>query len=762
MSKKRIAELRRLLKKANRAYYEKDAPTMTDAEYDALMAELRALEDAAPQPPSPTSPTQTVGSAPSGRFPAFTHPTPMRSLANAASAGEMREFLRRVYKLAGTEQVDFAAELKLDGIAINLHYVDGKLAAAATRGDGECGEKITANIRTLPDVPAALADAPPSLEVRGEVVMNTADFMQLNAAQEAAGKKVFANPRNAAAGSLRQLDAEITASRPLRFYAHGTGEGEVAPTHTATMEWLAARGFTRAPEHLRTASADALLAQHEKIQLARPELPFAIDGMVVKVNDLALQEKLGSVSRAPRYAVAYKFSAEITTTIMDAIDLQVGRTGVLTPVARLKPASVGGVVVSNATLHNLELIAQKDVRVGDYVEIRRAGDVIPEVIRALPAKRAADAPAWTPPNTCPACGSPLRRDGRFLRCDHRACGGRQLAAVRHFVSRQALDVDGVGEVLLEKLFAANYVREAADLYTLDKEQLLALDLIAELSADNTLAAIQTSRRTTLPRFLFALGINHVGEATAAQLAAMFGTLENLRTAPPLVHAFVRDVGIETAAALQEYFADADNQRHLSALCTQISWEEAPPAARPQPLENFFAAVRMFKHFLPAARHDILPAGLGKRGGEQLAAAFADVPAMQSATPQELAAALAGNGILAQRLYEFFKDAEIRAVLDFMQQRLHWQWNNTPQEEDTRPLAGKTFVLTGTLENLTRSAAKKMIEGAGGSVSSAVSGATDYVLAGASPGSKVKKAEQLGITILSQEEWKKLLDDSLPL
>lgn len=752
----RIAALRRLLQAANRAYYQEDAPQMSDAEYDTLMAELRTLEAQHPHTADAASPSQTVGSPPSGRFPAFVHPTPMRSLANASSVEEMQEFLRRVHRLAGTDEIALCAELKLDGIAINLHYVDGTLAAAATRGDGECGENITANVRTLADVPVALADAPPSLEVRGEVVMNTADFMQLNVSQQAAGKKVFANPRNAAAGSLRQLDAQITASRPLRFYAHGIGSGTIASHHSAAMDWLAARGFTRATPHLHSADEAALLAFHQTIQSTRPDLPFAIDGVVYKVDDFALQEKLGSVARAPRYAVAYKFSAEITTTIVEAIDLQVGRTGVLTPVARLQPASVGGVVVANATLHNLELIAQKDVRVGDYVEIRRAGDVIPEVIRALPAKRAADSAAWVPPATCPACNQPLRRDGRFLRCDRRTCSGRQRAAVGHFVSRQAMDVEGIGGVLLEKLFAAELVREAADLYQLNKTQLLALDLIADTSAAQILAAIQASCRTTLPRLLFALGINHVGEATAAQLAAFFGTLDNLRTAPPPVYAFIRDIGSETATALQHYFADADNTRHLHALCEALSWEEAAPPPRTLPLEGFLNSVRAFKNFLPAAQHDILPAGLGARGTQQLCSAFDSLPALLHAGVPQLTQALKGNEKLAQRLADFFAAPLTRATVDFLHTRLHLTWSNAAQAADTRPLAGKVFVLTGTLEGITRNAAKQRITAAGGSVSSALSGATDYLLAGASPGSKLHKAQQLGVQVLTQSEWEELL------
>lgn len=757
---KRIKALRAQLEAANQAYHGQDAPILTDAEYDSLLEELRQLEARHPQAAAKTSPTQTVGSAPSPRFAVFAHPTPMRSLNNVFEESEALDFFRRMQKAAQQDGIAFSAEPKLDGIAVNLLYEDGALTAAATRGDGERGENITANLRTLPNVPPALSGAPPQLEVRGEVVMAFADFIALNSAQQSEGKKPFANPRNAAAGSLRQLDAAITARRPLRFYAHGTGAGGEAlgGSHSAAIQWLVKRGFDIANPRIAASDSAKLLAYYHQMHAARPELPFAIDGIVYKVDSIALQQKIGHVSRAPRFAAAHKFSAEIATTVVQAIDMQVGRTGVLTPVARLQPATVGGVVVANATLHNVERIAEKDVRVGDYVEIRRAGDVIPEVIRVLPDKRPANSAAWQPPAACPSCGSALAGDGRFFRCQNRSCSGRQRAAVSHFVSRRAMDIEGVGGVLLEKLFEAGHVRHAADLYRLEKEQLLALALIADLSADNILAAIRASRRTTLARFLFALGINHVGETAAAQLAAFFGTLDNLMQAPAPVYAFIRDIGSETAAALADFFASADNRAQVARLRAELSWPETRPAAasRPQPLANFFAALADFKNYVDAAHRAMLPSGLGKRAAEQLTAAFDDLAQMQAAAPDALAAALNGNRALAEQLHGFFRNPYYRDTFAFLQ-ALGLVWNKQQAAQKAGALAGKTFVITGTLQGMSRDEAKKIIEDAGGSVTAAVSGSTDYLLAGEKGGSKLQKAEKLGIRILTQQQWQRLIE-----
>ncbi|MCH9758449.1 MAG: NAD-dependent DNA ligase LigA [Proteobacteria bacterium] len=758
----RIKILRQQITLANRDYYQDDAPTLSDAEYDALLQELQTLEAQYPQARTEASPSQTVGAAPSKQFAPLQHWSPMRSLANAFSEQEVLDFIQRMKKLTSDDQIAFSGELKLDGLAVNLFYRQGKLIAAATRGDGESGENILANIRTLATVPQQITHRADPLEVRGEVVMTYADFNALNEKQQANGKKLFANPRNAAAGSLRQLDSAITAQRPLQFYPHGIGVGAEslatkALSHSAAMEWLSTQGFTPAAPRCRSTDAQQLLAYYAQMQTHRSDLAFSIDGIVYKVDDIALQKKIGNVARAPRFAIAYKFSAEIVTTVVEAIDLQIGRTGVLTPVARLKPATVGGVVVANATLHNIELIAEKDVRVGDYVEIRRAGDVIPEVLRSIRDKRPAGATPWQPPTQCPSCQSQLRRDGRATRCDNRHCPQRLYTQMQHFVSRNAMDIDGIGGILLEKLFAAGYLHTAADLYQLNKEQLLSLTLIAEVSADNILGAIDASRQTTLARLLFALGIAQVGENAAAQLAQFFGTLDNLMQAPAAVYAFIRDIGSETAASLMHFFADPDNQQLIIALQQELKWQETfPPAhSRHYPLAHFFSALALFKNYVAEREKAALPQGLGKRASAQLIAAFASLNELQQADCEQLTTALSGNRTLAEQVHRFFNTAYYRDLLLFLQQ-LGFIWNNDTTAEDTRALAGKTVVITGTLAGLTRTEAKKIITAAGGTVTGSISSNTDYLLAGENAGSKLQKANALGVAVLSQQELEALL------
>ena len=759
--KARATQLRRQIRAANRAYYEEDAPHLSDAAYDALFAELLGLEKKYPALRRPNSPTQKVGGKRAAAFAPFAHPTPMRSLGNVFDHDEAQRFFRRMQDAAGLTP-SYAAELKLDGVALNVVYVDGKFSAAATRGDGETGEEVSANAQTIVNLPRVLS-GDSSLQVRGEVVMTFADFAALNERQAESGGKVFANPRNAAAGSLRQLDSTITAARPLRFYAHGAvpmGEtplAELPATHSAMLDWLETQGFAVASPRLCSGDEEALLAYYAQMQEARAGLVFSVDGVVYKVDDFALQDKLGYVSRAPRFAVAYKFSAELATTQIMAIDVQVGRSGVLTPVARLLPVTVGGVVVANATLHNVDFVRQKNARIDDWVEIRRAGDVIPEITQVI---KSGGGEAWLPPSVCPSCHHAVVMDGKFLRCGNADCLQRRLGQLSYFVSRAAMDIDGVGGVLLEKLAEANLVRLPSDLYRLQKEDLLSLPLIAEVSAQNILSAIDQSRTTTLPRFLIALGVPGVGESAATQLAQFFGSLDALRRAPPEAFVLVRDIGTETAAGLRDFFADAGNAAEIERLrAAGVSWEEAAPSLHHRKLIDFLAAMQSLKtvippHLLRQVDGEAPLFGLGKTAAEKLVAAFSDLHDLASADELRLTAAL-GNAVLAARVRRFFGDSYYAALVDFLH-GLGYVWLGKDKDvNDAAPLSGRTFVLTGTL-SVPRTEVKKRLELLGGRVAGSVSVRTDYVVAGEAAGSKLSQAQKLGVAILSEEELEAML------
>ncbi len=667
----RMVALSESLTRHNQAYYVHDAPVISDAQYDALFNELLALEGQYPQWRTVDSPTQRVGAAPLDAFKKVQHVVPMLSLANAFSSEDidafdvrMRDELRAAHLLTEDALVEYAVEVKFDGLAINLRYEHGVLVQAATRGDGQTGEEVTENVRTIRSIPLRLhTDAPPAvLEVRGEVLMQRKDFESLNASQLEKGEKLFANPRNAAAGSLRQLDSSITAQRKLSFFAYGVGlvDDQNAPPfqqdsfHSVVMQ-LAAFGLPVYTKDNVVPGAAGLLGFYTNVQNRRDGLPFDIDGVVYKVNNTLQQEALGFVSRSPRWAIAHKFPAqEMTTTVLD-IDVQVGRTGAITPVARLAPVEVGGVVVSNATLHNIDELMRKDVRIGDTVVVRRAGDVIPEVVMCIIEQRPADARIFVMPTACPECGSPIvREEGEAIsRCTGGLiCPAQVKQSLMHFAQRRAVNVDGLGDKLIEQLVDVGLVKTPDDLYQLSVEQLAGLERMAQKSAQNVYDALQASKNTTLARFIYALGIRHVGEATAKSLAQHFGDLPSIQHASFEALCEVVDVGPVVAQAIVAFFADARHQAVIEALIEcGVRWDDVQPKT----------------------------------------------------------------------------DANNAAGMFF----------------------GKTVVLTGTLPTLGRDEAKALLEAAGAKVSGSVSSKTHFVVAGTEAGSKLEKAQALGVTILDE-------------
>ncbi len=570
----RAAFLRAEIERHNRAYYVFDDPEIPDAEYDRLLCELQEIEAAHPELATPDSPTQRVGGAPLPTFRQVAHEVPMLSLNNAFTAEEVTAFDRRCREALGVDEIDYACEPKFDGLAVTLRYERGVFVRGATRGDGFTGEDVTQNLRTVRNIPLRLAGSgyPEVLEVRGEVLMLRADFQKLNEHQRAAGEKVFANPRNAAAGSLRQLDPKVTAQRPLRFFAYGVANANAvspAPTfHSSMMERLAAWGFPLAVERAVVTGSAGLLGYYEKIAAQRRSMRYDIDGVVYKVNRLADQERLGYVSRAPRFAIAHKFPAEEALTTVEAIEVQVGRTGAITPVARLAPVFVGGVTVTNATLHNEDEVRRKDVRIGDTVIVRRAGDVIPEIVSVVLEKRPILAPEFVMPKKCPVCGSAVERleDEAIARCSGGLfCPAQRKQALLHFASRRAMDIDGLGEKLVDQLVDGGVVKTPADLYKLSVATLARLERMAEKSAANLVAAIERSKRTTLARFIFALGIRNVGEATAKALARHFGTLAALLDADEAALEQVPDVGPVVAASIRRFCVEPHNRMVIEDL-----------------------------------------------------------------------------------------------------------------------------------------------------------------------------------------------------
>lgn len=653
-----ISQLRADLDDANYRYYVLDEPTLTDADYDRKLQRLKQLEGEHPELISPDSPTQRVGAAPAEGFPEVAHAIPMLSLDNAFSRDDIVAFAERVAERleCQAEEIEFSCEPKLDGAAVSLVYEQGVLVSGATRGDGRTGEGITSNLRTLRSVPLKLMgkSVPELLEVRGEVIMRHSGFEALNERAREEGSKVFANPRNAAAGSLRQLDPRITATRPLEFHAYQAARLEPDlgdATHSALMARLSTLGFRTSAELTTMYGPDAVADYCEQLGAKRDQLGYDIDGVVIKVNDLRHQRELGFVARAPRWAVAFKFPAQEEVTTLNDVEFQVGRTGAITPVARLAPVTVAGVTVSNATLHNADEITRLGVMIGDTVAIRRAGDVIPQVVRVDEEKRPADARAITFPDHCPVCGSDIERlEGEAVaRCSGGLyCAAQRKEALKHFASRKALDIDGLGEKLIEQLVDQEWVKTPADLFHLSVEQLKSLPRMGEKSATNLVNALEKAKQTTLARFIYALGIREVGEATAANVANHFGTLQALQDADQAALEAVNDVGPIVAKHIHTFFRQPHNLETLQALIEAgITWQESEVTQGPTPLE------------------------------------------------------------------------------------------------------GQTWVLTGAMESMTRDEGKARLQALGAKVAGSVSKKTTCLVAGEAAGSKLTKAEQLGVEVIDE-------------
>lgn len=774
----RILELRAELDQHNYRYYVLDEPSVPDAEYDRLFRELQALEAEHPELVTPDSPTQRVGGAALSAFTQVRHEVPMLSLGNAFEESDLREFDRRVVEgldlptgdlFGAGAAVDYSCEPKLDGLAVSLLYRDGLLVQGATRGDGTTGEDISVNVRTIRNVPLKLQGKgwPAVLEVRGEVFMSKEGFERLNAAQAEIGGKTFANPRNAAAGSLRQLDSKITASRPLEFCCYGVGQVSeaIADTHIGTLEKLKGWGMPISRELRHAAGIKECLDYYRDIGERRNALPYEIDGVVFKVNSLASQRELGFRAREPRWAIAHKFPAmEELTEVLD-VEFQVGRTGAVTPVARLRPVKVAGVTVANATLHNMDEVARLGVMIGDTVIIRRAGDVIPQVMQVVTERRPADARAVHIPTQCPVCGSQVERtqlvkrskgketvsEGAVYRCVGRlACRAQLKQAIIHYVSRRAMDIEGLGEKSVEQLVDEGLIASPADLYRLKFEDIVDLEGFAEVSSNKLLAAIADSKRPSLARFIYALGIPDVGEETAKVLARSLGSLQRVMVALPQVLTYLPDIGLEVAHEIHNFFEDEHNRSVIAQLLEnglQLQ-EEGELAAE-------FAASTTLAGLI--AKLDI--PSVGPTGAEKLVAKLQSLERIIAADGIDLRQALAAKQADAVR--EFFLVEANQALARSVEAQLRefgMHWESEKKVAQGLPLAGQTWVLTGSLERMSRDVAKDKLESLGAKVAGSVSAKTHCVVAGPGAGSKLAKATELGLRVLDEDAFVAFLSE----
>lgn len=767
----RILELRAELDQHNYRYHVLDEPSIPDAEYDRLFHELKALEAENPHLVTPDSPTQRVGSAALSAFTQVRHEVPMLSLGNAFEEADMREFDRRVTEgldlpagdLFG-EKVQYSCEPKLDGLAVSLLYRDGALVRGATRGDGTTGEDISINVRTVRNIPLKLHGTgwPDVLEVRGEVFMSKAGFERLNASQAEVGGKTFANPRNAAAGSLRQLDSKITANRPLEFCAYGLGQvsAEICDTHIGNLNQLKDWGMPVSRELKLANGIDECLDYYRDIGERRLALSYEIDGVVFKVNNLASQRELGFRAREPRWAIAHKFPAmEELTELLD-VEFQVGRTGAVTPVARLKPVKVAGVTVANATLHNMDEVARLGLMIGDTVIIRRAGDVIPQVVQVVLERRPESARAVQIPQTCPVCGSHVERtqlikrskgketvsEGAVYRCVGRlACGAQLKQAIIHYVSRRAMDIEGLGDKTIEQLVDEKLIGSPADLYALTFEQVVDLEGFAEVSSNKLLKAIEDSKRPTLARFIYALGIPDVGEETAKVLARSLASLERVKRALPEVLTYLPDVGLEVAHEIHSFFEDEHNQNVIDALLGERGLQLQDEGE----LGAEFAASATLGGMIDKLN---IPS-VGPGAAQKLADKFGSLQGIVEADWLDMRQALPEKQAKAVR--DFFdkpQNAERGMAIEAQLKDFGMHWQSEKKVVEGLPLAGQTWVLTGSLELMSRDVAKEKLESLGAKVSGSVSTKTHTVVAGPGAGSKLTKANGLGLKVLDEEAF----------
>lgn len=780
----RILELRADIEQHNYRYHVLDEPSIPDAEYDRLFRELKALEAENPHLITPDSPTQRVGSAALTAFAQVRHEIPMLSLGNGFEEADLREFDRRVTEgldlptgdlLEDGAKVQYSCEPKLDGLAVSLLYRDGALVRGATRGDGTTGEDISVNVRTIRNLPLKLHGSgwPATLEVRGEVFMSKAGFERLNASQAESGGKTFANPRNAAAGSLRQLDSKITASRPLEFCCYGIGQvsEDIAETHYDNLQKLKKWGLPISRELKLATGAEECLAYYRDIGERRLSLPYEIDGVVFKVNSIAAQRELGFRAREPRWAIAHKFPAmEELTELLD-VEFQVGRTGAVTPVARLKPVRVAGVTVANATLHNMDEVARLGLMIGDTVVIRRAGDVIPQVMQVVLERRPGDARPVRIPDACPVCGSRVERtqlvkrskgketlsEGAVYRCVGRlACAAQLKQAIIHYVSRRAMDIEGLGDKTIELLVDKRLIGSPADLYKLSFEQINELEGFAEVSAHKLLKAIDDSRTPTLARFIYALGIPDVGEETAKVLARSLGSLQRVREALPEVLTYLPDIGLEVAHEIHSFFQDEHNQQVIAALlgdCGLKLQDEGELSAE-------FAASATLGELLDRLHI----AFVGPGAAQKLAEKFGSLESVIAADWLDLRQTLPERQANAVR--EFFADgarAEQARQIEAQLQAFGMHWRSEKKQAEGLPLAGQTWVLTGSLEVMSRDVAKDKLESLGAKVAGSVSAKTHTVVAGPGAGSKLAKATELGVRVLDEAAFIEVLaEHGVPL